>query len=62
MRKAGQFCVNVYEKEWDKLYSAGMVRVISEDAQDFYELTDLEQYTEGMGLNLAIEIGMSVFI
>lgn len=29
--------------------------------QDFYELIDLEQYSEEMGLNLEIDYGMGIF-
>ena len=60
MRRAGQYCVNVYKEEFEKYESAGMLQLISGDIQDFYELKDLEQYSEDVGLNLEIDYGMAV--
>ena len=62
MRKISRYCIQVREKELDKLNGAGMVRLVSEDMEDFYELTDASQYTEDLGLNLNIEAGMALFI
>lgn len=62
MRKAGQYCVQLYENDIEKLQGAGMLRPISEDIEGFYELTDKSQYTEEMGLNLGIESGMAVLM
>ena len=40
-----------------------MVRAISEEMkEDFFELTDLENYTEDMGLNLKVESGSAVIV
>ena len=61
MRKAQRYCVQIYEKEWKILYGAGMIRPVSEDLEDFWELTDETQYTEEMGLNLGVESGMGLF-
>lgn len=62
MRKISRYCIQIKEKEeFKKLNGAGMVRLVSEDMEDFYELTDEEQYTEDMGLNLSIEGGMALF-
>ncbi len=60
MRKANQYCVNIYDNEFEKYLAAGMVRLVSEDIEDFYELVRLDQYTEEMGLNLNIDLGMAV--
>ena len=38
-----------------------MIRPVSEDLEDFWELTDETQYTEEMGLNLGVESGMGLF-
>lgn len=38
MRKAGQYCVNVYTGNYDKLAASGMLRPVSEDIEDLYEL------------------------
>ena len=62
MRKAGQYCVQLYESEVEKLQGAGMLRQISENIEDFFELVDKEQYSEEMGLNLGIESGMAVLM
>lgn len=63
MRKAGQYCVNVYrgegtqERLFEKMYRAGMLREVVDDAQDFYELIDEKQYQEDTGLKLNVEFG-----
>ena len=55
MRKAGQYCVQLYENDIEKLRGAGMLKLISGDIEDFYELVDMGQYSEQMdwisGLN-----------
>lgn len=61
MRKAGQYCIAVYDKEFDKLYGMGMIQPISEDIEDFYELQDRNKYTEEMGLELEFEDGVALF-
>ena len=61
MRKAGQYCINVLEGEFEKLEGMGMIRLVSEDIQDFYELVNTEQYTSDMGLNLNLDNGMAIF-
>ena len=62
IRRAAQYCVNVYEQEFDKYNGAGMLRPVSEDIQDFYVLTDSEQYSEETGLNLDIDYGMALWV
>ena len=62
MRKVGQYSVNVYENTFEKLYGAGMVRTVSEDIQDLYELCSEDAYLEECGLRLDVESGMGVFI
>ena len=62
MRKAGQYCVQLYQNEFEKLRGAGMLRPVSEDILDFYELTSLEEYTEEMGLDLGVDFGMAVMM
>lgn len=39
-----------------------MVSPVSEDIHDFYQLTDLEQYTEETGLKLSVEEGAALFL
>lgn len=62
MRKAGQYCVQVYENEFDKLKGAGMLQPVSENIKDFYELISEEQYTEDMGLDLGVDSGMAILM
>ena len=61
MRRAAQYCVTVYDQKFDKYNGMGMLRPVSEDIQDFYVLTDLEQYSEETGLNLDIDDGMALW-
>lgn len=61
VRQAGQYCINVYENDFDKLNAAGMLQAISEDGgEDFFLLRDDGQYTEEMGLRLDVEYGRAV--
>lgn len=65
MRKAGQYCVSIrkkgeYEKRkmlFEEMRDAGMVEAVDPDAQDFYVLTQEEQYREDTGLKLEVELG-----
>ena len=62
MRRAGQYCVQVYENEFDKLKGAGMLRPVSENIKEFYELISEEQYSEDMGLDLGVDSGMAILM
>ena len=68
MRKAGQYCVNVYrgdgkrEMLFEKMYRAGMLEAVVADAKDFYVLTQDEQYQEDTGLKLEVELGGMMII
>ena len=62
LRKAQQYCVSIYDKEFEKMNGAGMMQPISEDLEDFYELILDTQYTDDMGLDLGVEQGMALFI
>lgn len=61
MRKASQYCINIYNQMFDKMYGAGMLRPVAENMEDFYVLTDNSRYTEEMGLELDIDNGMALF-
>ena len=61
IRKAGQYCIQVYSNFFDKLYGAGMVQPVLADMTDFYELTSLEQYTEECGLDYSVDDGEALF-
>ena len=62
MRKAGQYCIQLYENDIEKLRGAGMLRQVPGGIENFYELVDSGQYSEEMGLNLGIESGMAVIM
>lgn len=67
MRKIEQYCIQVYDDNKEtslfaKLQNAGMLRLVSEELQDFYELVDLEQYSEEYGLDMSIDNEMALFM
>lgn len=63
IRKIGQYCVNVYENDFRKMFAAGMLREISEDLKDdYFILREAEKYTDEMGLDLNIEYGEAVIM
>lgn len=63
MRRAGQYCINVYRGEngteglFEKMYYDGMLQPVVDGAQDFYELVDAKQYQADTGLKLEVEQG-----
>lgn len=61
MRKASQYCITVYENEFDKLYGVGAIQPVCRGVEDFYELTDEDKYTEKIGLELEFDDGAAVF-
>lgn len=61
MRKITQYCVQVNNRQLEKLAGAGKIRPVSADMEDFYELTEPDQYTEEMGLNLEVEEGIALY-
>lgn len=63
IRKIGQYCVNVYENDFCKMFAAGMLREISEDLKsDCFVLRNLEKYTDEMGLELNLAYGEAVMM
>lgn len=63
IRKIGQYCVNVYENDFRKMFAAGMLREISEDLKDdYFMLREPERYTDEMGMDLNIEYGEAVIM
>ena len=60
MRKAGQYCIQLYENDIEKLRGAGMLRQVPGGIENFYELVDSGQYSEEMGLDLGVESGIAV--
>lgn len=67
MRRAGQYCVQVFGEEderdtlFGRLWTEGMVSAVSADMEDFYELTSSEQYLRDCGLNYIVDGAMALF-
>lgn len=57
VREAGQYCVNIYNNDFEKLNGAGRLEAIE---LDFYILRNQEQYTEEKGLEIQVERGEAV--
>lgn len=62
MRRAGQYCIQIYGNFFDKLNGAGMLQLVSEDIQEFYELVSMNQYSEDYGLNYEMDDGIAIFV
>lgn len=61
MREMGQYCVNLYESDFNKMYAAGMLQEISADMnEEYFVLCDNQKYTEEMGLILDVQYGQAV--
>ena len=61
MRKALQFCVQVYDRDVKNFLEAGIIESFSGEIEDFYVLSYARQYTKEMGLRLEIETGEGLF-
>lgn len=62
IREAGQYCINVYDNLFQKLYGAGMIMGISEELkEEFFVLKDCDDYSEETGLRIDVELGMDVW-
>ncbi|RGY96756.1 CRISPR-associated helicase Cas3' [Clostridium sp. AM58-1XD] len=59
IREAGQYCVNIYENDFEKLNGAGMLELIDND-MEYYILRNRGQYTEEKGLEILAERGAAV--
>ena len=55
--EAGQYCVNVYDNDFEKLNGAGRLEMLP---LDFHVLRNREQYTEEKGLEIQVERGEAV--
>ena len=62
IRQAGHYSVQVYDNDFKNMYGAGMLREVSDSLDKFYELVDLKQYTEEMGLSLNIGSGEAIMM
>ena len=62
MRKATRYIVPVYENDFKNYYGAGMLREISDNLEGCYELTNLKQYSEEIGLSLNLGSGEAIMM
>ena len=63
MRAATQYCINIYNTDYQKMCAAGLLRPISEDMkEDFYVLDNSDCYTEETGLRLDIDFGEAILM
>lgn len=68
MRKAGQYCVQIYGDEQDryglfsKLQNAGIIKPLFEEMHNFYVLANKKQYSEEYGLEMTVENGSAFFM
>ena len=58
-RRAGQYSVSVYERQFHELYDAGDIQLLSSDSAI---LANLELYDPQMGLSLKSDVGKANFI
>lgn len=62
MREAGQYCVDVYDNIFQKIYAAGMLTEVSEELKDdFFLLGNAEDYIEETGLKIDAELGTGIW-
>lgn len=59
LRDAGQYCVNVYEQDFEALYGSGLLEQLDEE---LYVLRMRELYTEDMGLVINVSRGEAVIL
>lgn len=57
VRDAGQYCINIYDNDFNALFAAGMLEALP---MEFYLLRNPEQYTEDMGLIIKAKRGDAV--
>lgn len=62
-RKMSQYCVSVYETDFQKMFAAGMLGEISEDMkEDYFVLRDSAKYSDETGLALDTEYGEAILL
>lgn len=62
LRKAGQYCVNVYQNLFDKMNQAGMLLPVWEDLkEELFVLRDCKDYSEKQGLQVRMELGEGIW-
>ena len=58
LREAGQYCVNVYQNDFESLNGAGLLEALDEQ---IYVLRDRKLYSDEMGLLVNVSRGEAVF-
>lgn len=62
MREVGQYCVDVYDNIFQKIYAAGMLMEVSEELKDeFFLLRNVDDYSEETGLKIDVELGTGIW-
>lgn len=63
IREAGQYCINVYDNLFQKMYGAGMLVGVSEELkEEFFVLKDCDNYSEETGVRINVELGIDVWL
>lgn len=62
MRKAGQYCIQVYDNMLENMKSVAMVRLVSADMEEFYQLNCEGKYSEDVGVDLLFEMNQALFL
>ena len=62
MRKAGQYCIQVYDNMLENMKSVAMVRLDSADMEEFYQLNCEGKYSEDVGVDLLFEMNQALFL
>lgn len=60
MRKAGQYCINLYERDYAKLLECGVIEPLF-DGFAVLAQSQLNEYSEECGMNLNTELGIGYF-
>ena len=62
IRESAQYCVNIYDNLFQKMYGAGMLVQVSEELKgEFFVLRDCEDYSEETGLRVDMELGNDIW-
>lgn len=63
MRELGQYCINIYDTEYQKMSAAGLLRPVLDDIKDdFFVLQNSYDYSEDTGLRLDIDFGEAILM
>ena len=62
MREAGQFCVNVYEDDFQNMWDADLLESapLFQDTKDYFVLRKTDWYHDDIGLEMNVECGQAI--